>query len=608
MAPTQRFRLGQCVKTIALQPHQPPDDRPFVYLDDIRVIFKTSATTLELDGVTLTVMRDANGKLFDPTRLHCSGGDSIIDIIPDDLSSFVENGSHSPESSAPDVSFSPSEPKSSTLARSKTTHINTQLKNFNIAVEEASKSGRRPHHQELQNLVQKHLITPLGNSTQKYIMQNVDNLIKDMGELKLQGHVLEQLAHQITAMQQQALDRLAIIQSKTEAILTQNFELLEYTIPRLFIVLPDTSTSLDLTAMVHTKFRLHFICECGEHTKANGSKIPHHLHLANHEGYVVNKPTEFFEKYGPFLILMLEMIKMGAEAAGHFVPALASLKLVDAIDYTQVAIGSVTSNVIEGVDYSLAYLEQRRAGFQGSENANSDGYTKPSHHDLTSYLAGVEGLEGLDLRRLGSFLVANNSDKDNLLGNLYRMTTKDGHVKWVCRDHYRESYQVSQTCNLREFVGTRGGIFDEQLGRIDMMVKSSSAADELYNAISKARGVLELKVTLNWRQNHADFEKLKVVVVNSNIRSVVIDLCHKVRHRSEVNFSGERRFDPIFAIMQHHNIQSFEMLNTPRDFFIRSSALSKKADASLSNLRHLRIDGAYLFGFSRMQITLASLH
>ncbi|KAI8595602.1 hypothetical protein EDD21DRAFT_358898 [Dissophora ornata] len=124
-----------------------------------------------------------------------------------------------------------------------------------------------------------------------------------------QGHTTQDIVKQVLKGVQEANDRLVLIQSKTEAILTQNYELLEYTIPRLFIVLPEESTLWDPKTMFRTKFRLHFICECGEHTEPSGSKIPHHLHLANHEGYVVNKPTELFKKYGPFLMLMLEMIK-----------------------------------------------------------------------------------------------------------------------------------------------------------------------------------------------------------------------------------------------------------------------------------------------------------
>ncbi|KAI8598112.1 hypothetical protein EDD21DRAFT_356660 [Dissophora ornata] len=304
---------------------------------------------------------------------------------------------------------------------------------------------------------------------------------------------------------QEANDRLILIQSKTEAILTQNYELLEYTIPRLFIVLPEKSTSWDPKTMFRTKFRLHFICECGEHTKASGSKIPHHLHLANHEGYVVNKPTEFFKKYGPFLTLMLEMIKVGTIVAGHVVPALASLKVVDILDSTQSTIDSVTSKVIEGVDYSLKYLEESRTLIQKSDGVDVDGNARMSQQDLDTYLAGVEGLEGVDLRQLGSYLSANSSD--NLLGNLFRMTTKDGHVKWVCRHHYRAAYQEAHTQKLHDAVKLAGGVFDEQLGSIKVTLRSSFAAAEFYEAIIKAKaGVYDLDITFDWDCTRSDLE------------------------------------------------------------------------------------------------------
>ncbi|KAI8597523.1 hypothetical protein EDD21DRAFT_446956 [Dissophora ornata] len=339
-------------------------------------------------------------------------------------------------------------------------------------------------------------------------------------QLGNQGHMALEIAKQVLKDEQDIKDRLILIQSKTEAILTQNYELLECTIPRLFIVLPETSTSRDPTMMLRTKFRLHFICECGEHTEASGSKIPHHIHLSNHEGYVVNKPTEFFEKYGPFLMLMLEMIKLGTSIAGHVVPALANLKVVDALDFAESSINSVTSKIIQGVDYSLAYLEESRSLIKKSSSidvggdAGGDAGALPS--DLGSYLSGVEELEGMELCQLGSYLETNNSD--NLMGNLYRMTTKDGHVKWVCRHHYRAGYQEAHTQKLRALVKLAGGVFDEQLGRIKVTLKSSFAAAEFYDAISKAKaGIYELDVTFGWDCSKTDLEAFEKALKMSSI-------------------------------------------------------------------------------------------
>ncbi|KAI8602836.1 hypothetical protein EDD21DRAFT_442529, partial [Dissophora ornata] len=67
-----------------------------------------------------------------------------------------------------------------------------------------------------------------------------------------QGDVTQRIAQEVWELAKQMNDRLILIQSKTEAILTQNYELLEYTIPRLFIVLPEESTSWDPKTMLRT--------------------------------------------------------------------------------------------------------------------------------------------------------------------------------------------------------------------------------------------------------------------------------------------------------------------------------------------------------------------
>lgn len=166
--------------------------------------------------------------------------------------------------------------------------------------------------------------------------------------------------------------------------------------------------------MFLTRFRLHFICECGEHTKpvegtlAPASSIPHELHLAMHEEYVVNKPTEF-KKYGPFLMVMVEMIKNGTGIVGSVVPAVAT-------------IDKVTS---KGIDYSLKYLNENHDLIKKSDGVIIDDDARAVREDLANYLGGVEALEGADLRQLGSYLATNRLE--NFLGNMYRMTTKDGH-------------------------------------------------------------------------------------------------------------------------------------------------------------------------------------
>ncbi|KAG0328819.1 hypothetical protein BG000_000302 [Podila horticola] len=159
-------------------------------------------------------------------------------------------------------------------------------------------------------------------------------------------------------LQKQMNNQLILIQSKTEvilteAILTQQLELAEYPMPRLFIVLPKELPKYDPGDGFRTKFRLHFICECGEYTEETGDKIPNHFHLAKHEGYVISRPTEFFSKYGPFLMLMLELIKFGTSIASHVVPTLASIKVVKLAD----SVKHTVELAMAKIDYSLEFIK-----------------------------------------------------------------------------------------------------------------------------------------------------------------------------------------------------------------------------------------------------------
>ncbi|KAI8599963.1 hypothetical protein EDD21DRAFT_444928 [Dissophora ornata] len=380
---------------------------------------------------------------------------------------------------------------------------------------------------------------------------------------------------------QEIKDRLILIQSKTEAILTRNYELLEYTIPRLFIVLPEKSTPWNPTSMICDKFRLHFICECGEHTKSSGSNIPHHLHLANHEGYIINKPTQFFEKYGPYLMLMLEMIKLGTIIAGHVVPAITTLKVVDAVDFAKSPVGSVTSNIIKGVDYSLKYLEESRSLQAKSDSVDVECDTRTLQSDLGSCLTAVEGLEGADLHQLGSYLAANNSDK--LLGNLYRMTTKDGHVKWVCRHHYRSSYQEAHTQKLRDVVRLAGGVFDEQLGSVKVSLKSSFAASEFYDAISKAKaGVYDLDIIFDWDCSRTDLGAFEKALKRSSVSILRLDLR---RFRTSIIselLSISSRYEILVRIVEHTNMKMIHIVLS--EDFVKLPSLQPKRSSNLPKL------------------------
>ncbi|KAG0298009.1 hypothetical protein BGZ98_000345, partial [Dissophora globulifera] len=87
--------------------------------------------------------------------------------------------------------------------------------------------------------------------------EKMDRLQNEMNQLQIQNQ------EELRQMHIEAMGQLAVLQSRVQAVLTQTFELHEYPIPRLFIVLPQDLSGWDVMNPFSNKFRLYFLCECG---------------------------------------------------------------------------------------------------------------------------------------------------------------------------------------------------------------------------------------------------------------------------------------------------------------------------------------------------------
>ncbi|KAI8349609.1 hypothetical protein B0O80DRAFT_429019 [Mortierella sp. GBAus27b] len=373
-------------------------------------------------------------------------------------------------------------------------------------------------------------------------------------------------------LQVQALDQLSLLQNRVQAIITQTYELHEYPIPRLFVVLPQDTSSWNPKDLITNTFRLYFLCECGEHTKRNASKIPHHIHLAKHEGYEITRPKEFFQQYGHHVLTILKMLRFGISVVGVAVPAISHLLRPDALDRATSSLKTMIGNIQTGMEQAIGCLEHTT-----TENG------KPAR--ASRQLENNEALEGADLRKLGTFL--KNKDGGKVLGNLYRTTTSEGHVKWVCIDHYRENYHEKTSKAFRDTVESMGGSYVENVGRVDVHIRSRIQADQFYHALDKAKSVYELGIGLDWDTTQNDFKKLRDCLTKSNVRVLRIGLHRQDGPASDI-LNRSKRHDPILDIMRHPSIYCVSFVDAPDDFIRRSSLLSRYED--FSNLRILEIE------------------
>ncbi|KAG0322344.1 hypothetical protein BGZ99_003386 [Dissophora globulifera] len=395
----------------------------------------------------------------------------------------------------------------------------------------------------------------------------VDEMLALQLEAKDKEGKILALQEQMLRLQHQALGRLAVIHKQGNAILTQTYELLEYPIPRLFIVLPKNSSNI--SGQLNDQFRLYFLCECGEHTKKFSDKstnIPHNIHLAKHEGYNLRRPKEFFQKYGRYMLTLLQMIKYGVMITSTAVPTLAAIKSPGIIDIFKDPLNAVSQS---DVNDSIEYL-------QGLENKDSN--------DPANSSIGLDSLEGADLRHLEEFI--KNEDRHRVLGNLYRIVTPDGHVKWVCIDHYSLAYMEKEQLAFAKAVQVNGGSYEPQLGKVVVNLGSKIRAAEFLDALAKARRVHDLDITFYWECNRSDIEVLKNALEKSRVSILRLDLREYQTSFGDKLFL-KSRYEELRRIMELPNMKTIHIV-LPREIVKLSSVQPNK----LSHLHKLSFEMA----------------
>lgn len=438
------------------------------------------------------------------------------------------------------------------------------------------------HQQEL-------LIKQESESIKQCMAQLHENLQSELAEnRKLQASVekmtkrILELQEAVTdndkrmmVMQQQALDRLSLIQSKAEAILKQTYELHEYPIPRLSIILPkeDTTRREKLTTLFSKRFRLHFLCECGEHTMPNDeseSKMSHHIHLARHKGYDLDRPKEFYRKYGSYVLVLLHMLKYGVAAAGLVVSPLNMFKFCEGLEQIEKSLQYLEKDIVPMVDNAIKYLEGLSSVQDRATRLPEDGLSDASATTLVEpvIMSKLEALEGADLRHLGSFL--RDKDEARVLGDLYRTVTSDGRVKWVCFDHYRETYRASALKEFRDNVAANNGEYDDRLGRVTIRLTSALLAEQFYIILGNTRFVQEMFISLEWETSTDDFVKLKEAIQQYIIYRLDINGCGF--SGSTFDISRGRRWEPILQMMGNGKLGIITVRNMP-GFLLRSGRM-----------------------------------
>ncbi|KAG0059471.1 hypothetical protein BGZ89_000380 [Linnemannia elongata] len=425
------------------------------------------------------------------------------------------------------------------------------------------------HQQLLTQLVQ--MVGQMNEMLQEQAASKAreEQMLQEQAESKIREE-------QMLKKQQETIDRLIVNQQRVDALLVQNYELHEYPIPRLFVVLPDSFNDRDPRNFLAERFRLFFLCECGDDCGSGTGQTPssdtlgtantasitpipvrNSIHLAKHEGYELSRPTEFFDQYGPYVLGMLKILQHCLAVAAMAAPiaALAESSLKDVMD----GVKSISESTINAVDMSINILENKLGDGDVADNLATTAFYGQEGATMFENLAA---LEGADLRRLDTFL--RNNDKDKILGNLYRITTEQGHVKWVCFEHYQEKYRATALASFVQSVETGGGVYDPYLGQVTINLKSGTTSKDFFRRlVTQAPAVQSLNVTLDWDFRSADLLTLVDMVAKSNVKVMKLDL--QDDHTSNATIAslrpGKGRYHYLFGLLSNTKICSLQFSN-----------------------------------------------
>ncbi|KAG0273830.1 hypothetical protein BGZ96_004641 [Linnemannia gamsii] len=217
------------------------------------------------------------------------------------------------------------------------------------------------------------------------------------------------------------------------------------------------------------------------------------------------------------------------------------------------------------------------ATFSLKQKLDDNGITQPSsdnspngseQDDEDDQFQNVVALEGANLRRLKTFL--RHNDEDKTLGNLYRTTTNEGHVKWVCLRHYRQSYRDVSMLSFLKMLSENNGEYDYFLRKVTITLTSSTNSKAFFEALSNQAPVVdELDVVLDWSFWTSDLELLVKSVYQSSVRSIRLDLkdpANDAMSKFSLRLPPGSKYQPLLELLTNKRLQAVIVPNAFNHF------------------------------------------
>ncbi|KAG0005049.1 hypothetical protein BGZ80_009250 [Entomortierella chlamydospora] len=365
-------------------------------------------------------------------------------------------------------------------------------------------------------------------------------------------------------------------------------------VPRFFIILPLDSQVLNKESHAENRFRIHFLCDGGEQLRRaalginSHSTIPGHIHLCGHEGYEIDRPSDFFDQYGSYVLKLL-LLKSGLPVNGKAAP-LTNLEYAwiekesrDGLRYRKKICPNIEAEMDEAIEYLYSITTESRETFEEHIKANS-----------------LDDMEQVDLLHVRSFLKdLPDSEIESIevgasLGYLFCGRTDTGETTWLCSHHYEFEFETTALKNLREEVRRTGAKYDMQCRKLSLVLKPPKTTGGRYLIVllSKIKRIQELDLTLDWDTSSQDLRDLKDCILGmSHLKHLRLD-CGDYKGSIIDRMSGGGRADPLIQIlMNSENLEVFDLVRS-EEFFTKSSPFACLCN-SITKLKQVHLHALF---------------
>ncbi|KAF9581482.1 hypothetical protein BGW38_001483 [Lunasporangiospora selenospora] len=269
------------------------------------------------------------------------------------------------------------------------------------------------------------------------------------------------------------------------------------------------------------------------------------------------------------------MFRHSIRMSGHEVPVLENLGIEEEVITTPAMSEGIEVAVFRSIDYLQRLLRSSADGGAAMATYRSPIIRMREFENVKRYLKDKN---------------ISATNPSSTPGDLYRIITPEGHVKWVCSGHYAFVSRPVAPNAFRQFVEANRGVFNERMGKLDIIFSTSSMAKLFYQYfhLDGAPFIQDLSINLYWPTTQEDFKDLRMAIDSSSC-IVSVELQSTKTGPAQDPIIKAKRIDPIFQLMANSRLRSFTL--GPIEGFFKRIGVSSRP----SHLRMLHLQDQFDF-------------